>query len=116
MLIAIEDGFVVVIFHAGNDIQRRNSHARIAFGLELFQGFFRRRNGKAFMGFDAVDDNMRRKGDDDLRLRMGCLNGFNRFINRSLTALGIGRTKAHNQDSILIFQALQVRVIVGQDT
>ena len=58
LFIEVENSRVISVFHAGDDVEGRNGHARIAFFFQLGHSLFRRRYGQAFFGLDAVDDDM----------------------------------------------------------
>ena len=115
LFIEVENSRVIGVFHTGDDIEGRNSHAGIPFFFQLGHGLFRRRYGQAFFGLDAVNDDVRRKGDDDFLVRMGCLDGIDSLIDSLLTAALIGRTKTQDQDGVFIGFVLHGRIIIGTD-
>ena len=76
-------GFVGV-FNAGDDIQRAERYARIAFAVQFFQRFFRRGVGNAFVLFNALNDNVRGKG----KLRFYAGAGFLNFRKNGVDGFG----------------------------
>ena len=92
------NGILVSIFHAGNDIQGGHGYAGIAFLFQLGKGFFGSRIGNAFIGLDAVNNDVGGKGCNHLYTGMSCLDGFHGSINGFGTCILKGGTKAHHND------------------
>ena len=115
VLIEIEHRRIIGVLHAGEKIQRRNGNARVTFLFKFFQRLLRRRNLQALFRFNAVDDNVRRKGQYNLCIRMRRLDGLHRRLDRLGARLLKRRAEAHDKDRILIFQILQFRCFVLQN-
>ena len=115
MFVEVENSRIIGIFHTRDDVQGSNGHARIAFFFQLAHGLFRRRYGHAFFSLDAVDDDMRREGDDDFLVRMGRLDSRYSLVDGLLAAVLIGRAEAQYQDGVFIGFVLHVRVVVRAD-
>ena len=118
-----KEGFVMVehvsfvgVFNAGNNIQRAEHHARIAFAVQLFQRFLRRGVGNAFVLFNALDNNVRGKG----KLRFYAGAGFLNFRKNGVDGFGarffIGSAEAHHKDGVLIGQIGKLRVFIHANT
>ena len=114
ILIVLEHCHVIRVFHARNDIQRRDGDPGVALCLELLQCLFRRRVLDALVRRDAVDDDMAREGRDHLHTGMCRLNVLDCGVDGLFPRVFEGRAKAHDHDGILVFKSLQARRLMLQ--
>ena len=67
---------------------------------------------QAFVLLNAVDNDVGRKGQDDLRIGMGGLNFRYGLIDRRRPVFRVRRAEAQYEDSVFIFRILHGRVVV----
>src|SRR5574344_668585 len=101
-LVQIENGGIISIFHAGEQVQGSDGYTIVTFSLELSHSLFRSRNGQTFFSLDPVHDNVAGESLDYLNIRMSSLNSCYRSVNGLFPAILKGGTKAHNHDGILV--------------
>ena len=93
--------------------QGGHGYAGIAFLFQLCKGFLRSGIGNAFIGLDAVNNDVGGKGCNHLYTGMSCLDGFHGSINGFGTCILEGGAEAHYNDGRFVGQVGQSSVSVG---